>query len=264
MLERQAAYDALQRSERTLRDQLDSAADYVTSLLPRPTRSPIHIDWKFVPSAALGGDAFDYQWLDDRHLAMCLLDVCGHGVGSALLSVSVLNTLRSRTLPDTDFHDPSSVLAGINQAFQMDRQNDLFFTMWYGVYDRQTRQITHAGAAHPPALLITPDASDDQRLRQLSSSGPMIGIDEDSTFPSETSDVRPGDQLYFFSDGVFEIVKQDGEMWVMDEFIQFMNQPAPDGITKAEQLLSHVRQLQGADELLDDFSIVHADFITES
>ena len=68
---------------------------------------PTH--WQFIPSAALGGDAFDYQWLDDDHLAICLLDVCGHGVGSALLSISAINTLRSRTLPNTEFPDPSQV-----------------------------------------------------------------------------------------------------------------------------------------------------------
>ncbi|MCP4195237.1 MAG: SpoIIE family protein phosphatase [Planctomycetaceae bacterium] len=261
MLERQAAYEALQRSEGILRDQLDSAADYVISLLPPPMKSPISIDWSFVPSAALGGDAFDYQWLDDQRLAMCLLDVCGHGVGSALLSVSVLNTLRSRTLPDTNFKDPSSVLMRVNQAFQMDRQNDLFFTMWYGVYDCETRQLTHAGAAHPPALLIAPDETDHERLRELNSSGPMIGIDEDSTFPSQTSEVRPGDQLYFFSDGVFEIIKPDGTMWTMEEFLEFMKQPIADGTTKSEELLTYVRALQGRDELNDDFSIVHADFV---
>ena len=89
----------------------------------------------------------------------------------------------------------------------------------------------------------------------------MIGIDEDSTFPSQTSEVRPGDQLYFFSDGVFEIIKPDGTMWTMEEFLEFMKQPIADGTTKSEELLTYVRALQGRDELNDDFSIVHADFV---
>ena len=54
------------------------------------------------------------------------------------------------TLPDTDFTQPSNVLASLNQAFQMERQNYMFFTMWYGVYDRRNSTLTYSGAGHPP------------------------------------------------------------------------------------------------------------------
>jgi sigma-B regulation protein RsbU (phosphoserine phosphatase) len=263
LLERHEAYTALQRSEAALRDQLDSAADYVRSLLPRPITQPVRIDWRFIPSAALGGDAFDYQWLDDQHLAMCLLDVCGHGVGPALLSVSVLNTLRSRTLPDTNFLDPSSVLASLNKAFQMDRQNDLFFTMWYAVYDLEHQSLTHAGGAHPPALLKS-GINSSQPIQRLESRGPIVGIEDDGDFPSQSCTVQQGDHLYFFSDGVFEIVKADGHVWTIDEFIQFLdqqlNEQLDEQIPRIEKILTHVQQLQGHAELNDDFSIVHLQF----
>ena len=92
------------------------AAAYVQSLLPAPQTGPISTDWVFIPSAELGGDAFGYHWLDDDHFAMYLLDVCGHGIGAALHSVSVLNVLRAQTLRDTDFYQPSDVLAALKLA----------------------------------------------------------------------------------------------------------------------------------------------------
>lgn len=254
LVERREAYEALARSQKALQDELDKAAAYVRSLLPEPLTTPVTTHSKFLPSASLGGDAFDYQWLDDDHLSICLLDVCGHGVGSALLSISAINTLRSRTLPNTDFTDPSSVLKGLNRAFQMERQNFMFFTMWYGVYSLRERKLRFAGAGHPPALLYTQTAGD--RPHMLTAEAPMIGVDPDEEFPSGEVDITAGDQLFVYSDGVFEIPKADGRMWEFDEFFDFMSAPPPPGTTRIEHLVTHTRQLQGGDAYIDDFSIV--------
>ncbi|MDY0038971.1 MAG: response regulator, partial [Desulforhabdus sp.] len=112
LLQRNEAFEALVQSQKTLSAQIQRAAEYVTSLLPAPiTEGSIVTNWRFVPSAELGGDSFGYHWIDGDHFAMYLLDVCDHGVGPALLSVSALNVLRSQSLPDTDFKQPESVLA---------------------------------------------------------------------------------------------------------------------------------------------------------
>ena len=256
LLERNEAYAALALSEQTLREELAQAADYVRSLLPERISQGVTTDWRFIPSIALGGDAFDYQWLDDEHLAIYLLDVCGHGVGSALLSVSVLNALRSRSLPDTDFADPGSVLSSVNLAFPMERQNNMFFTMWYGVYRPAAKQLAYAGGGHPPALLISKDSSSPDPIQSLESTGPLVGIDEDSEFPAEVCQAGPGDQLFIYSDGAFEISKPDGQMWSFHEFLSFMSQPPEPELTKMDCLLKHIRQLQDGDEFEDDFSIV--------
>ncbi len=145
-----ATYAALVQSQHHLREELAEAADYVTSLLPPPLTGDVSTDWKFIPSTQLGGDSFGYHWLDDDHLAMYLLDVCGHGVGAALLSISAVNVLRSYLLPDTDFHDPGQVLSATNDMFQMENHNNMYFTIWYGVYSRSRREIRHACGGHPP------------------------------------------------------------------------------------------------------------------
>lgn len=134
LLQRNEAYKALQESQRIMAKDVAEAAKYVQSLLPEKLKKgAIRTDWRFIPSADLGGDTFGYDWLDDEHFAFYLLDVSGHGVGAALLSVSALNALRSQSLPQTDFRDPGQVLTALNRAFQMDQQNGLFFTIWYGI-----------------------------------------------------------------------------------------------------------------------------------
>lgn len=258
LLQRNEAYKQLMESRDELRKELAVAADYVTSLLPNPLKEgDILTDWRFIPSASLGGDSFGYHWLDDDHFAMYLLDVCDHGVGSALLSVSAMNVLRSQTLPDTDFLKPEMVLEALNNSFQMDQQNNLYFTMWYGVYCKSERKLTFASGGHPPALLIS-----DGQAKQLRTQGMIVGGMPDMTYSSDCVTVDPGTRLFLYSDGVYELRKAtDGKMWEFEGFTEFMI--GTDGPLGApiDQLIEYTRTLQGAEMYEDDFSMVEFVFI---
>ncbi|MHB1560109.1 MAG: SpoIIE family protein phosphatase [Isosphaeraceae bacterium] len=264
LLQRNEAYDALLESQRKLAHEIHQATRYVRSLLPEKLRKgEVRTDWRFVPSAELGGDSFGYHWLDDDHFAFFLLDVSGHGVGSALLSVSALNALRSQALPNTDFRVPSQVLAALNNAFQMDQQNGLFFTIWYGVYHRTSRKLDYAGGGHPPVLLLTGPSVDRSALAILESQGPMIGAVPDLEFQSGSAQLDAFAKLYLYSDGAYEIQRTDETMWPFDEFVAFMKQGPHDADDGAmmDRLIAHGRTLQGRDEFIDDFSIVELQFL---
>ena len=111
-----------------LNSELTEAAEYVKTILPQPiSNDSVKIDWRFIPSTSLGGDAFGYHTIDDNHLAIYIIDVSGHGVGAALLSVSVINLLRSHSLPKTDFKQPDQVLKALNLAFPSEANKDMFF-----------------------------------------------------------------------------------------------------------------------------------------
>ncbi len=258
LLQRNEAYKQLLASRDEMRKELAVAADYVTSLLPLPiTEGEIQADWRFIPSASLGGDSFGYHWLDDDHFAMYLLDVCDHGVGSALLSVSAMNVLRSQTLPDTDFLKPDEVLFALNESFQMDQQNNLYFTMWYGVYKKSERTLTFSSGGHPPALLIN-----DGEVSELRTAGMIVGGMPDMEYTSDSIVVKPGARFFLYSDGVYELKKvSDGKMWAFEEYTNFMiSTDGPLG-KPIDMLIDHTRELQGAEEYDDDFSMV--EFIFE-
>lgn len=263
LLQRNEAYEALRESERRLASEVRQAAHYVRSLLPEKLKKgEVRTDWRFVPSAELGGDSFGYHWLDDDHLAMFLLDVSGHGVGSALLSVSAMNALRSQALPQADFKKPDQVLGALNNAFQMDQQNGLFFTIWYGVYHKPSRRIEYAGGGHPPGLLVTGPSVDKAVLSPLESLGPMIGAVPDLEFQSGSAELDAFAKLYLYSDGVHEIQRTDETMWPFEEFVAFMKEGPHDaeGGALMDRLIAHDRMLQGREEFVDDFSIVEFRF----
>ena len=185
-------YEALLQSQKRLASELAEAAAYVRSLLPPPLTAPVETEWCFQPGEQLGGDAFGYHWVDPDHLAIYLLDVCGHGVGAALLSVSVLNTLRAQTLPGADFRQPALVLTALNRTFQMEKQNQLYFTIWFGVYRRQPRELVYASGGHPPALLLGAGGSTAPVLTALRTPSPAIGCLEESRFSEAVQPVERG------------------------------------------------------------------------
>lgn len=258
-IERNEAYRKLAESEKQLADEVAQAAHYVESLLPPPLRQgPVRLAWRFTPSTQLGGDSFGYQWLDDDHFAFYLLDVSGHGVGASLLSVSAMNVLGSRSLPNTDFRQPGQVLAALNNAFPMEKHNGKYFTMWYAVYQKSTRRLAYGGAGHPPLLLRTGNDRS-APLKQLMAQNVVIGMLEGMDYDAETVELGPFAQLLLFSDGVFEIARPDGTMWKFEEFTRFVDS-LPDDESALDQLLQQARTLHGSATLADDFSLVQVTF----
>jgi serine phosphatase RsbU (regulator of sigma subunit) len=258
-LERSEA--ALRKAYGLLEAELSEAAAYVRSILPEPMAAPFAADWRFVPSAKLGGDCFGYHWIDDAHFAVYLLDVCGHGVGPSLLSVGALNSIRSGTLPGTDLRDPPSVLAALNEVYQMERHHDLFFTIWYGVYRPADRRLAFAGGGHPPALMLVPGADGGPRVERLQGTGLPMGVMPGGRWARGETAVAAGARLYVISDGTFEVSRPDGAMMELEALEAFLAaQPPADGAADLDRLLAHLRAEHGGDALDDDFSIVRLAF----
>jgi len=258
LLERDEAYENLLASQQQLAAELNEAAAYVTSLLPEPLTGDIATAWKFVPSTSLGGDSFGYHWLDDDHFALYLLDVCGHGVGAALLSVSVMNVLRGRTLAGVDFLDPGSVLARLNDAFPMENQNNMYFTMWYGVYERSTRLLRYAGGGHPPAVLVRRPAPGQTEVSLLKARGMVIGGMPGVPYQSQEATLAPRDHLFLFSDGVYEITSREtGQLLEFDRYVEVLAMPGGDNVERVWRAMSDLNTLPAFE---DDFSLVEFRF----
>lgn len=253
----QEAYHYLEACQQRLDRELAQAARYVHSLLPEPLTGPIRSQWQFVPSAQLGGDSFGYHWLDDDHLAIYLLDVCGHGLGAALMSISALNTLRLQTLGDTDFRDPAAVLTALNDAFRMERHADRYFTIWYGVYQPTSRVLRWAGAGHPAPLLRHRDV---HQFTLLHAQGPPVGTLPDATFVASETNIAAPARLLIFSDGAFEVMLGDGRVWKYDDFVELLAGMASDCDDVIDRVLRHVKTLRGTRTLDDDFSMLQIDF----
>lgn len=247
----------LQRSDELAKD-LRNAANYVRTLLPEPLHSgPVTAAWYFEPSAVLGGDIFDYFWLDAEHFVFYLVDVSGHGVGAALHSISVFNLLRQQSLPGVNFTRPKQALKALNDGLPMERYGDMFFTIWYGVYHPGAATLTFASAGHPPALLFY----DQQEQRtDLFAKDPPIGIVSGHEFQEKTVTLDAGGQIYLYSDGAYEINTKNGAIGSFSEFAQLIQEHRQKNIAQPAFIYQTIRSLTKADHFDDDFSLVLLNF----
>lgn len=248
--------DELLRVHNRLQRELRDAERYVLAILPARVTDPFAIDWLFVPSTELGGDSFGYYWIDREHFAIYLLDVCGHGVGSALLSVTVANTLRSGALLNTDFRVPEAVLGSLNQAFQMESQNDLYFTIWYGVYHRPTGRLRYATAGHRSPIMVTGTAEQRSKAKSLPGAGVPVGLLPVASYEGNECTLAGPARLFLFSDGAYEISRPDGTFLEFEAFEDALTRAVPEGASELEELLHFVQSVHGSENLDDDFSII--------
>ncbi len=247
----------IEETQARLQAELTEAENYVRSILPPVGLSrTIPVDWRLIPSTELGGDSFGYHWIDDDHFALYLLDVCGHGVGAALLSVTAINVLRNASLPNVDFRDPGAMLGELNEAFLMEKQNDMYFTIWYGVWQPSTRTLRFASAGHPPALLATTTADGTRQIDQLKGAGMILGGMSGATYRTFERVIAEPARVFLLSDGTFEIALAGGSMWEFSDFLSFMAARPQPGESDLDRLFGHVKTLHGPGPLDDDFSIV--------
>lgn len=253
---------ALERANEEIHEQsnrlaagLDMAAAYVSSILPGELEGPVRVSSHHLPSEELAGDTFDYRWIDDDHLIAYLIDVSGHGIGPALLSVSVHNLLRSGSLPMTTLLAPDEVLAELNRLFQMDKHDGNYLTMWFGVYEMSSRTLRYASAGAPPVLALSPGAS--SAATELPTDGQPLGMFEDATYSSRSYTVPPGHRILLYSDGAYEDGFVDGRRLDQADFSALCTRLAGSPL---EDLVDALRALTPSGDFVDDCSLVRLEF----
>ena len=268
-IKRKQLENQLQQQNILLQSELNQAGKYVVSLLPNPLQDKVTIQHLFIPSIDLGGDIFDYYWLDNNNLIIYLLDVAGHGVRPALLSVSVCNLLRSQSLYNTDFAEPWTVISELNRMFQMDEKGENFFTIWYGVYNILEQKLVYCSAGHPPALLISQNADNQVEIQQLENENIPVGMLADFEFEQSVYDINPGSSLYIFSDGVYEIPISSNEVWGLNSFANtlkdyYYNSKLDPNNKNSDlqlnQVLQTIQEINLQETFADDFSLIELNF----
>jgi len=146
----------------------------------------------------VGGDLFDIFEIDERRTGICFGDITGHGVGAAILMTAVLSHLRALLL---NCGDPAVAVSEAN-AYLVDHSSDrMFATLWVGVFDAESHRCGYVDAGHGHWLVCT---GDKPPVRPESTGGLIIGVDSESEYSTEYFELREGDRLVLYSDGLVE------------------------------------------------------------
>jgi sigma-B regulation protein RsbU (phosphoserine phosphatase) len=184
----------------SIRQELDVARRMQHSILPTrfPSRPDVQLHARMIPAKEVGGDFYDFFWLDDDRLGMVMADVSGKGVPAALF-MAVSRTLLRATAPATA--GPGACLAAANDLLAQENDAGMFVTLFYGVLDTRTGHLAYANGGHNPPLLIDPLGV----ARPLPTTGGMaLGVLEGEEFAEAGIDLMPGSSLFLYTDGVTE------------------------------------------------------------
>ncbi len=206
-------------NERMARD-LEAGAALQRSLLPRslPENDRFRFAWSFRPCSELAGDLLNVFSLDPHHLAVYIVDVSGHGVAAALLSVAIsrmLSPLPHATSLLVDDQDgrglqivpPVRVMSQLNRLFPMEQNGGFYFAVLYGVLDSRRRQFRYVSAGQPRIMRMRADGTSDF----LAADGFPVGWFDDADYQETAVDLQAGDRLYFYSDGIPEAFSSAGQ-----------------------------------------------------
>jgi sigma-B regulation protein RsbU (phosphoserine phosphatase) len=230
-----------QLSERQERmdEDLRAAAGIQKSLLPvsLPRISDLDMAWRFLPSETIGGDVFNVFPLDEHHLGIYMLDVSGHGVPAALVTVSVSQMLLPHTgivlrndpmsASGRDITCPREVMELLDREYPLERF-DKFFSMIYIVLNIRDGSFAICNAGHMPALLFRQDGS----IEKLKKGGTVIGLGGVVPFEQQEETLYKGDKLLLYTDGVTDFMNCRLERFGKDRFTHvarsFQNRPVEE------------------------------------
>ena len=231
-----------------LDDELQIASRIQQALLPESRRTGPFFDviGASIPSRTIGGDFFDYQTFADGRFGFGLGDITGHGPAAALVTALVQGVLATCALA---FTAPDETIGVVNRVMHSRRIEARYLTLFLAVL-RSDGRLTYSNAAHNPPLLFGADG-----VRRLEAGGTLVGAFPDSKFERDTVQLRDGDTLVVYSDGVSEALSQAGEEFAEERIRQVISQSLHqpvEGVLTA--LLEAVRQFAGDIAPQDDLT----------
>jgi phosphoserine phosphatase RsbU/P len=256
-------YQKLRKAYGTIENDLEAAAAIQLELLPKKidAHRQVSLDWLMIPSSFLAGDMLNYFFLDYRKLVLYHLDVAGHGIPAALLSMMLNRTLMpvagsplfrsNRNNQLQHIASPVEVVTELNRRYQ--REDDSYFTMIYGVFDTETRVFQFCQAGHPGPLLLSPDGG----LQSLGSGGFPVGMLPEMDYEQQEVTIAPGSRLILYSDGITECLNAQGQRYSTENLQSLLKQQARNPLREmVEAVDQDILQWRNGVELSDDVSML--------
>jgi len=260
--------EKLRHAYSVIKNDLEAAARIQSALLPQTAANicGLQFDSIFLPSTYVAGDIYNYFQLDEDHLGFYVLDVAGHGIPAAMLSVTLSRALSPANHKDSPLKqflpspeppyyrliNPAMVVQTLNKRFQADPDTMQYFTMIYGMMDTRNGQTVLTLAGHPPPILVRK-----QTAVFVGTGGYPVGILCEADYEEERVQLGKGDRLIVYSDGITECTNEKGNAFSEQRLRQLLEEGQDlslhDLLEKTKERLC---QWRGNDAFEDDMTLL--------
>jgi sigma-B regulation protein RsbU (phosphoserine phosphatase) len=257
--------------ERELQIGREIQAGFLPGQLPVP--SGWELEAEFRPARQVAGDFYDvFDLAVSQRTAVIVADVCDKGVGAALF-MALIRTLLRHTVETGGLHsmstlgwDPRDGLPRVGEApllhavnstnrylTRVHREQGYFATLFFGLFDASTGMVSYVNCGHNPPLHV---AADGRLLGELAPTGPAVGVLHSADFRVGRVQLKPGESLFLFTDGVTDCRSSDGEFFGEQRLIALATLPAPSARVQIERIVRALEEHGGDGEQHDDITLL--------
>ncbi len=257
------AYEVIKHQNERMEGELNAAKEIQMSMLPLtfppfPERSEFSVFATLAPAREVGGDLYDFFFIDEDRFCFCVGDVSGKGVPAALFMAVSKSLIKSRAANDLS---PASIVTHVNNELGRDNDTSMFVTLFLGILDVKTGALTYTNAGHNPPYLLQEDGSVIQ-LDQLH--GPVVAAMEGMVYGEDKRTVMPGDLLLMYTDGVTEAMDVNEKLYSGERLTSLLSSRQFESVEEiVDVTVSDVWNHQGDAEQADDVTVLAVRFFGE-
>jgi sigma-B regulation protein RsbU (phosphoserine phosphatase) len=235
-------------------EQLRLAGVIQRRMIPQkpPLIPGLDIAAAYRPCFDVGGDFYDFLPIGRSSVSVVIADVIGKGMPAAIMMSTFRGTLRGYSHGGVKRHTIREIINELNTAAIEQCRSGEFITLFYATIDLETMNVTYCNCGHEPALLLR-----DGNITELKEGGLVLGVIPDTEYQIGTAELRDGDCLLFYTDGLIDAANFNGQLWGRERLLEaaqmFVQDPARQMI---ENILGYRRRFVGLAEAIDDTSIV--------
>jgi sigma-B regulation protein RsbU (phosphoserine phosphatase) len=232
--------------------QLETAREIQSRLLPQgaPRLSGYDIAGTCIPTFEIGGDYFDFIPLSRNRLGLAIADVAGHGIPSALVMTAFRALLRTKARSKLG---PASITNAVNRILPEFTGENQFVTAMYAILEAHSGKITYINCGHPPPLLLRGSGE----IGKLDPQNIALGVFPDIQLKDEQNLMNAGDVLVLYTDGVTELMNQEGESFGIQRLQQTIQENWQlSASALVEKIIEATRVFSKNGGFLDDITLV--------
>jgi PAS domain S-box-containing protein len=259
--ERKELERQLEIANERMSTELNFARDIQLDMLPLifpafPNRTEVTVHATLESAREVGGDFYDFYFLDDDHLCFVIGDVAGKGAPGALMMAVSKTLIKSRAADD---NEPASILTHVNDELSRDNKSSMFVTVFLGVINVKTGELAYTNAGHNPPYIRRRDGS----LEKVDAfHGPVIGAMPGLPYDQDSAALQPGDAILLYTDGVTEAFNEQEQLFSEGRLENFLgNKDLDTAESIVTGTISEVNRFAGAAEQSDDITLLAVQYI---
>ncbi len=245
----------IQEAERRIEAELEFARNIQSSSLPHkmepfPNGRPFMIDANMYTAKEVGGDFYDFFFLDEDRIAFLVADVSGKGIPAAMFMMRAKTTIRGFLEAG---HDIDEAFTLSNEQLCKNNDANMFLTAWLGVLNLKSGEVEFVNAGHNPPLVRRNDCFEYIKCK----SGLIMAAMEGFKYKKESLSLSKGDMIYLYTDGVTEAHNIDNELYGEDRLLGILNKNNLDSTSMVSKVVKNdIDKFVGDAKQFDDITML--------